>query len=147
MTIKLISAQETDVNRFVLLESASDAHQYIVPYSADRHAIEMGRENTHYLSIYDSDEMIGFMILAVEEGESVEFRRIVIDKKDSGVGQKAIIAMEQYCREKLNKYRIWLDVFESNQRAMHIYKKCGFKTFSSGMYHQQRIWLMEKYLA
>lgn len=147
MEIKITQANEDDIYSFVEFESPADVRQYIIPYSAERHAKEMVVENTRYLSIYDDKELVGFMILVVEEGESVEFRRIVVGEKGRGVGQNAILAMEDYCRNTLNKNRIWLDVFESNDRAIHIYNKLGFQSFSSCLFHNQRIWLMEKYVA
>jgi len=34
--------------------------------------------------------------------------------------------VKKYCFEKLNCHRLWLDVFDFNSRARHLYKSEGF---------------------
>ena len=70
------------------------------------------------------------MLALDPDNTSVEFRRIVIAQKGMGLGQAAIHAMEGYCRERLGRSRIWLDVFDFNQRGQHIYEKLGYRRFA-----------------
>ena len=50
----------------------------------------------------------------------------MIKEKGKGYGKLAIKEIKKYCFEKLLCHRLWLDVFEFNQRAIHVYKKLGF---------------------
>ena len=35
--------------------------------------------------------------------------------------------MKRHCFERLNVHRLWLDVFETNQRARNLYESAGFQ--------------------
>ncbi len=75
---------------------------------------------------------------------SVEFRRVVIDEQQRGVGQTAIRLMEQYCAQDLKRQRIWLDVYAANARGRHIYEKLGYTLFNKSsdetvLYYEKNI--------
>ena len=109
---------------------------FIIPYSVEHHRAEMHKPNVVYLSIVSEDTLLGFIILVAEDdSESVEFRRIVVASKDNGIGQSAISEMERYCVDALKCNRIWLDVFEINKRGQHIYNKLGYGQFKTGEYN------------
>ncbi|HDM70437.1 MAG: GNAT family N-acetyltransferase [Thermotogae bacterium] len=55
---------------------------------------------------------------------------IVIFRKEywnKGYGTKAIDLMLKYAFKYLNMNRVSLKVYEYNERAIHVYEKCGFK--------------------
>lgn len=105
----------------------------ILPYSLARHEREFARKENIYLSILRDDRLTGFIILGLDEdGSSVEFRRIVVATRGGGTGQQAIFRMEEYCRDELRRYRVWLDVFADNLRGQHIYRKLGYRQFDKG---------------
>lgn len=55
---------------------------------------------------------------------------VVIFRKEywnKGYGTKAIDLMLKYAFEYLNMNRVSLKVYEYNERAIHVYEKCGFK--------------------
>ena len=84
-------------------------------------------------------------ILALDSDlTSVEFRRIVVAAKGAGIGQAAIAAMEAYCVEALRRQRIWLDVFASNPRGLHIYQKLGYRRFDSGELDGRKLLYLQK---
>ncbi|GEM77397.1 GNAT family N-acetyltransferase [Vibrio sagamiensis] len=66
--------------------------------------------------------------------------------KGKGLGQLAIKEMEQYCAEHLNCLKVWLDVFESNSRGIHIYQKLGYTQFKEAFYEGKKLLFMEKML-
>ena len=78
--------------------------------------------------------------------DSVEFRRILIDQNRRGIGQAAIAAMENYCREQWNPKRIWLDVFEDNEIGRHIYQKLGYARFGEDIFDGRKLLFFEKQL-
>ncbi|AFG35670.1 acetyltransferase, ribosomal protein N-acetylase [Fervidobacterium pennivorans DSM 9078] len=45
---------------------------------------------------------------------------------DKGIGTEVTHMMLKYAFEYLNLNRVWLRVFENNQRAIRVYEKCGF---------------------
>lgn len=144
--IELEKSKLTDVERFVEMEQAADTSGFILPNSAQQHRIAMAQPHTVYLSIYDNQSLIGFIILARDGETCVEFRRIVVSAKGRGIGQRAISKMEQYCVDELGCKRIWLDVFAENTRGIHIYQKLGYKQFKQAEHNGQPLLFMEKSL-
>jgi hypothetical protein len=57
------------------------------------------------------------------DGYSLELRRIVISDKSKGYGKKAIFLIDKLVEREFRRTRIWLDVFENNDRNQQIYKQ------------------------
>jgi diamine N-acetyltransferase len=76
----------------------------------------------------DTNERVGFIIIAGLKNphESIELKRIVIEKKGQGLGRKALKIIKKLAFEELNAHRLWLYVKEFNHRARHLYKTEGF---------------------
>lgn len=144
--IELKNSEIEDVDAFVAMEHAEDTSEFVIPYSRDKHIAEMTKDDVIYLSIYERGKLSGFIIVAIDEPGSAEFRRIVVAAKGKGLGQKAIRSMERYCAKELGCSRIWLDVFASNTRGIHIYKKLGYKQFKTGEHNGNTLLFMEKML-
>ncbi len=126
MDISLRRTDESELIAIEAMEKAAGNSQWINAYSLAQHRELITDKNVCYLTILDCETPCGFFLL-VKSGESIEFRRIVVTKKGQGIGQLAIRKMEQYCRTELAATRIWLDVYESNDRARHIYEKLGYE--------------------
>lgn len=145
--IELQKATLEDVPAFVAMEQSMDTKEFIIPYSRAEHEQKMSDPNLVYLKIVDDEVLVGFFILALDaDGRSIEFRRIVVAAKGRGVGQLAIAQMENFCRARLDRTRIWLDVFEHNQRGRHIYEKFGYEKYGETAHGSGRLWLYEKQL-
>lgn len=131
--IELRESRQDELGFFCELEQETDAAEFVLSYSLAQHRAEYQRAETLYLSIIDGEAVLGFFILALDPDQiSVEFRRIVVADREQGTGQRAILAMEEFCRDRLRRQRVWLDVFESNQRALHVYEKLGYSCFDTG---------------
>lgn len=127
MTIQLKKAIKTDIDFITSAEKAEVEDAYILAWTAKQHLAGILDENLLYLMIRTEGRTVGFFILAYEpDGTSMEFKRIVITKKGQGLGQMAIRAMIDFVFSNLGKNRLWLDVYEDNHRAQHIYEKLGF---------------------
>ncbi|NOI58992.1 GNAT family N-acetyltransferase [Vibrio coralliilyticus] len=133
-----------DAPIFVRMERASGTKEFVIPYDLETHQTLIVDQDVTYLSVMDQDELVGFMILRQDDTKSVEFRRIVIEKQGRGYGQRALQAMEHYCFHQLGCSRIWLDVFASNARGVHIYRKWGYTEFGCDVHQGQRLLLMDK---
>ncbi len=131
---------------FYQMERKQDTEAFILPYELAKHELMWSKPDVHYLTIIAADEVAGFIILAEDpDGESIEFRRIVVDRKGKQIGQKAIQYMESFCWETLAKTRIWLDVFDFNQRGLHVYRKLGYMRFKNGSFEGNTLHFMEKW--
>ena len=122
-----------------------DARDFIIPYSLERHHEEFAKDSIRYLSIDVGGELSGFVILALDDDrQSVEFRRIVIAKPGQGIGSAALKLIDAYCMESLQRNRIWLDVFETNVRARHVYEKHGFTQFGQAIHDNRTLVLYQR---
>jgi RimJ/RimL family protein N-acetyltransferase len=62
---------------------------------------------------------------------------------DQGLGSDALRALVRFGFEQMNLHRIYLRVFDGNERAIHLYEKAGFRPegrwrqaeFRHGRYH------------
>lgn len=144
LTLKAATVEQAPL--FVQMERQEDTSSFILPYTEAKHRLEMAKPDVEYLSIYHQQELVGFVILAHESDDRVEFRRIVVNVKGQGFGQAAMALVEDYCKEELAASSLWLDVFESNQRGVHIYKKLGFQEFKKSEFEGRTLLFMEKSL-
>lgn len=121
-----------------------EARSFIIPYSPERHREEFGKPAVVYKSIYGGDQLIGFVMLALDpDGQSVEFRRIVVSEPGRGIGKRAIEMVRDLCRSELGRTRLWLDVFETNERARHVYEKSGYRRFGASAHEGRTLLLYE----
>jgi diamine N-acetyltransferase len=63
-------------------------------------------------------------ILSVDR--SMELMRIVVSQPGQGLGRKVLRAIIDKVFDELEAHRLWLDVFEHNTRARHVYRSVGF---------------------
>ena len=146
--ILLRPSKRDELETFAGMERQAHANRFVNPTDLETHQNNFDNGEVTYLSIENSSgEFLGYFILVVEpDTESVEFRRILIDQNKRGVGQIAIAEMENYCRERLNVKRIWLDVYEDNAIGMHIYEKMGYKQFDVELVGGRKLLFYEKTL-
>ncbi len=122
-----------------------EAHPFIIPYTLEQHREKLQHPDMIYKSIRKGKQMAGFLILVLDpDGRSVEFRRIVISRPEQGYGKQVITMVDEICRKELQRNRIWLDVFETNSRARHVYSRCGYKPFGKSEYEGRTLLLYEK---
>ncbi|MCW3126964.1 MAG: hypothetical protein JWO03_2622 [Bacteroidetes bacterium] len=112
------------------MESHTDNNRFVLNYSAERHRQVIESSDEEHLTIWDkaTNEMIGYVILAglSNPNLSLELRRLVIQSKGKGFGRQVVKLIKQYCFEQLRFHRLWLDVYEDNERAIHLYRSEGF---------------------
>ncbi|CAD7850543.1 MAG: hypothetical protein [Olavius algarvensis Gamma 3 endosymbiont] len=145
--IELQVALPEQLALFCELERDPDTAPYVLPTTLEQHRRAFAREEIIYLSIYDRGELGGFFILALDSDErSVEFRRIVVADKGRGTGRRAINTMETYCRDRLQRSRIWLDVFDFNERGRQVYSRLGYQLFDQRTYQGKQLLYYQKEL-
>jgi RimJ/RimL family protein N-acetyltransferase len=147
LQIYLRKAVPEDIPSFVTMESADKTAPFIIPYSLEKHWVEIEKPDIIYLSILADHKIVGFIIININQVSSnVEFRRIVVASKGQGIGQAAISKMEQYCLTELGCRRIWLDVFEFNETGRYLYEKMGYQYFKPAAYDDKKLLYYEKLL-
>ena len=114
------------------MERQPHASKFINAIPLAGHQETFALEHIVYLSIEGQDgKLAGFIVLATEQGNSIEFRRILVDENQRGIGQMAITLMEHYCQKNMGTTRIWLDVYDDNEIGQHIYDKLQYRRFKS----------------
>ncbi len=119
-----------ELSRFTAFETESEASPFVGTYPLAEHVRLLALDHVTYLSIDDGGELVGFLILVLDpDGVSVELRRIVVARRDRGIGQVVLGEVVRYCEVHFPRTRLWLDVARYNARAKHVYGKLGFVPF------------------
>jgi len=146
VSIRLSVRDELDA--FVRMERQPHAIRFINADELDVHQRDFENPSLVYLSIINIEsELSGYFLLALEhDTDSVEFRRILLDQHQRGIGQLAITEMEAYSRNVLHCERVWLDVYADNKIAKHIYEKLGYTPFRDEVIKGRKLIYYEKNL-
>lgn len=130
-SIRLMKTRLEDISEIVGLENEDGNKSFIFPYTSEQHKATIDDENMEYLTVWDkpSGRIIGFIILCgiKNPNKSLEFRRIVISEKGKGIGRQCICLIKEYCFISLRFHKLWLDVFQDNERASNLYRSEGFR--------------------
>ncbi len=123
-----------------------EAAATILPAPPEQHRKDYVRSDTLYESLVRGDELLGFVVLVLDpDGFSLEMRRIVVATSGQGYGTQAVRLVDGIARAH-GRGRIWLDVFEENARARHVYENCGYSVFGDTELNGRRLLLYEKLL-
>jgi|HubBroStandDraft_1064217.scaffolds.fasta_scaffold259787_2 diamine N-acetyltransferase len=92
------------------------------------HRERMDDPDFEYWLVEQDGSLAGHVILRGIQSvnRSVELMRIVIAKPGQGLGRRVIEAIVSKVFDELAAHRLWLDVFEHNTRARHVYRSVGF---------------------
>lgn len=121
--IKVILLNEEYVEKLVKLENEC----FSDPWTANMFIGDLKNENTCYFGAFDDDKLIGYagMWMSVDDGQICNVA-VHPDYRRKGIGTSLVISLIQVCkRKKLSS--ITLEVRESNEKAILLYKKLGFE--------------------
>ena len=129
MAVSLRVAQVEELEILDAMDRQDHASRFVIQTGIEQHRRNFSDPDITYLCIENEQgQLCGYFILVVEPGgETIEFRRILIDQNQRGIGQNAIEAMEDYCCRRWHPRKIWLDVYEDNEIGLHIYPKLGYR--------------------
>jgi len=128
--LQLIKTPLAFIERVMQLENHPEHRKFIMPYDKKRHLQCLRNEDEEHLSIVNvSREFLGFIILAGLKSipRSMEFRRIVVADQGKGIGRECLQLICRYCFKIKAFHKLWLDVFEDNERAIKLYVSAGFQ--------------------
>lgn len=128
--IRLRCTTERDLDAVLRLEQDEENRAYILPWTYEQHQAACSNADLAHCVIETKQEstLVGFLLLAGRESvhQSVEFRRVVITEKGKGYGREVLKLVKQLVFEQWKVHRLWLDVFDYNHRARHVYASEGF---------------------
>jgi RimJ/RimL family protein N-acetyltransferase len=81
-----------------------------------------------YWLVESAGQPAGYVILRglASPNRCVELKRIAIADPERGLGRLVLRAVLEEVFGSLAAHRIWLDVFDHNLRAQHVYRSLGF---------------------
>jgi RimJ/RimL family protein N-acetyltransferase len=128
--MKLRSAVNKDLHFILNQETREEFQNLIERWSPDEHLSNLKNPNLGYWMIEnEQDQLLGYAIL--RDLKSVHrcicLQRIVIAQPGKGIGKIALQLIMKKVFQDYQAHRLWLDVFEHNHRARHVYQSLGFK--------------------
>lgn len=128
MLIRL--ATSSDLPRIATLERTPWARQFVGQWSVERHiATFAGRDARYYVSGPAGEDLQAYAILRglEEESGSIELKRIVVAKPGFGLGRSILKELIRITFTEFKAHRMFLDVYDDNLRARHLYENLGFR--------------------
>lgn len=139
--------ENTDENMEAYLSTA---------YKDEKLLREIEEENSKIYLCYLDEKLFGYLKLNIDSAQSenmskeyLEVERIYIKREFQRMGLGDVLLEKAYSDAKfLGKEKIWLGVWEHNEKAKSFYKKSGFKKIGSHSFFmgddEQTDFLMEK---
>jgi len=146
--MRLRLARVEDIPSIAAMERVPEYRTFVGNWTEDEHRERMASIDCRYFVAESGfGELAGFAILRglASPHRSVRLQRIVVANSDRGVGRIMLRSILDYVFQELKAHRLWLDVFETNTRAQHVYESLGFHRegilreaiFRDGEYHTQ----------
>jgi diamine N-acetyltransferase len=123
-------ADPTDIARIVALERTSHGRSFVGQWSEERHLATLtGGDARYFVNETDSGDLQAYVILRglSENSRSIELKRTVVATPERGLGRRVLEELIRIVFEDLSAHRLFLDVFEDNARARHLYESIGFR--------------------
>jgi RimJ/RimL family protein N-acetyltransferase len=92
------------------------------------HERQMADADFVYYIVEQKGEQAGYVILRglTSINRCLELKRIVMAKPGHGLGRQVLRALMDKSFGELSAHRLWLDVYDDNYRARHVYSSLGF---------------------
>ena len=122
-------ALPADIARIVALERTPDARQFVGQWTEERHRATLAGGDAGYLvSESGTGQLQAYVILRGlgEESGAIELKRIVVAEPERGLGHRILGEVIRRSFEEFHAHRLFLDVYEDNARARHLYESLGF---------------------
>jgi diamine N-acetyltransferase len=126
----LRTATPDDLAAIMALERTPMAREFVGQWSEQRHQATMtGGDARYYVSETDRGELEGYAILRglQENSRAIELKRIVVAVPERGLGRRMLQELIRIVFCELEAHRFYLDVFDHNARARHLYESLGFR--------------------
>lgn len=118
-----------DLPAIIAIERLPQSRQFVGQWSEERHRTTLVSPDARYfVSEAESGMLQAFAILRglAEPSRSIELKRIVVATPERGLGRKILEELMRIAFGELGAHRLFLDVFDDNARARHLYESLGF---------------------
>jgi diamine N-acetyltransferase len=144
--MNICAALADDVSAIVAIEQIPEYRSYIGSWSADEHLRMMANPDNEYFVARDDRGIVeGFAIVQGIQSEhrNLYLKRIAVRVANRGLGRALLGFVTARAFLHHHAHRLWLDVFDTNMRARHLYATHGFREegamreaiFRDGEYH------------
>lgn len=119
-----------DIPAILRLECAPTAREFVGQWSEVRHRSTFtGGDARYYVIEGERGEVQAYAILRGihEDSRTIELKRIAVSTPGRGLGRKMLNELVRIAFRELGAHRLFLDVFEDNSRARHLYESVGFQ--------------------
>ena len=126
----LRQATLADLPAILALERAPVAREFVGQWSEDRHRATLNSGDArYYVSETEWGEVQAYAILRglLEDSRAIELKRIVVAVPERGLGRLILRELIRIAFRELGAHRFFLDVYEDNRRARHLYESIGFQ--------------------
>lgn len=131
MTIQLRLTAETDIPFVYNVEHAEENSQFLLPWSEESHREALTNPDIRHLIAEKTEtgQPLGYVILAglANPHDSIELMRITLTVKGKGYGRNILRQIKHWAFMGRQANRLWLDVKETNDRALRLYLSEGFR--------------------
>jgi diamine N-acetyltransferase len=128
--MRLRLATSDDIPAILVLERSPMAREFVGQWSEERHRATLaGSDARYYVSETEWGEVEAYAILRglSEDSRSIELKRVVVAVPERGLGRRMIGELMRIAFRELGAHRLFLDVFDHNARARHLYESLGFQ--------------------
>jgi RimJ/RimL family protein N-acetyltransferase len=126
-----------DIPAILALERLPESAQFVGQWSEERHRTTLASPDARYFvseaesgetSPSDATQLRAFAILRglKETSGSIELKRLVVHPPGQGLGRQILAELIRIAFEPFHAHRLFLDVFDDNLRARHLYQSLGF---------------------
>ena len=119
-----------DIPHIAALERNPAFRNFVGQWSEERHLATLASPDARYF-VRDSDtggSISAFALLRgiQEASRSIELKRLVVATPGQGLGRRILHELMRTVFHDFGAHRFYLDVYEDNARARHLYESLGF---------------------
>jgi diamine N-acetyltransferase len=133
----LRSATAKDIPAIVAIERLPASFQFVGQWSEERHRATLASPDARYFvseaksgeaNTSGPGQLCAFAILRglAEASGSIELKRLVVHPPGQGLGRQILAELIRIAFDQFHAHRFFLDVFDDNLRARHLYQSMGF---------------------
>jgi len=127
-------ATPADIPGILAIETLPQYRAFVGRWSEARHRATLAGDDARYFVVDDDcgegepAEIAAYAILRgfAESSNAIELKRIAVRTPGCGTGRRFLEDLIRMVFEEFHAHRLFLDVFESNARARHLYESLGF---------------------
>lgn len=130
MAWRLRRAAESDLDWLVAQEERPEHAAFIGRSPRDEHLRNLGDADKYYtIAEAEDGDRLAFAILRGLNlpQRSIELFRVAVAEANRGLGKELMRRLIDLAFTELGANRLWLDVYDDNERARHVYRTVGFR--------------------